>query len=204
MIHAFFYGIILAFGLIIPLGAQNIFVFNQGATQRHFLHAMPSVLTAACCDAVLIILAVLGISVAILAIPWLKAVVLILGFFFLLYMGWNTWKSKPTHLNDNQAPLSAKKQIIFSASASLLNPHALLDTIGVIGTSSLHFIGSAKWAYMLGCILMSCLWFFGLSVAGHFLHRLDKSGFGLIIINKLSALIIWAVALFMAWKIFTL
>lgn len=36
MLKAFIYGLILAFGLIIPLGVQNIFVFNQGASQKHF------------------------------------------------------------------------------------------------------------------------------------------------------------------------
>ncbi len=31
MSEAIIHGIILAFGLIIPLGVQNVFVFNQGA-----------------------------------------------------------------------------------------------------------------------------------------------------------------------------
>ena len=31
MTEAILHGIILAFGLIIPLGVQNVFVFNQGA-----------------------------------------------------------------------------------------------------------------------------------------------------------------------------
>jgi L-lysine exporter family protein LysE/ArgO len=30
-VEAIFHGILLAFGLILPLGAQNVFVFNQGA-----------------------------------------------------------------------------------------------------------------------------------------------------------------------------
>ena len=33
MSEAIIHGIILAFGLIIPLGVQNVFVFNQGASQ---------------------------------------------------------------------------------------------------------------------------------------------------------------------------
>ena len=40
-----------------------------------------------------------------------------------------------------------KRQIIFSMSVSLLNPHALLDTIGVIGTSSLQFSGHEKMVF---------------------------------------------------------
>ena len=202
MIQAFIYGFILALGLIIPLGVQNIFIFNQGATQRHFLNALPSVITASLCDTLLIVLSVLGVSVIVLTIPWLKTAIFIIGFFFLLYMGWITWNSRPEKLRKNANPYSAKRQIGFAASVSLLNPHALLDTIGVIGTNSLQFIGQDKLIYTLACITVSWCWFFGLSVAGFFLHRLDKTGLGLKFINKLSALIIWGVALYIGRQIF--
>ena len=201
MIYAFIYGVILAFGLIIPLGVQNVFIFNQGANQRHFLHAMPSVLTASLCDTILIICAVLGLSVAVLAISWLKTVVFIVGFFFLMYMGWVTWHNKPAKLQEGSKPISAKRQMAFAASVSLLNPHALLDTIGVIGTSSLQFAGNEKLAFTAACILVSCSWFFGLSVSGHFLHKLDKTGLWLRLVNKVSAFIIWVVAFYIGWQL---
>ena len=195
MIHAFVYGALLALGLIVPLGVQNIFLFNQGANQKHFLHAMPSVITATLCDGILIVSAVLGVSVAVLAIPWLKTTVLGLGCCFLLYMGWVTWRSKPSHLQQGKKPLSAKRQIIFATSVSLLNPHALIDTIGVIGTSSLHFSGNDKLAFVSACIVISGCWFFGISTAGHFMHKLDKNGQWLMRINKASALMVWGIAL---------
>lgn len=201
MIYAFTYGVILAFGLIIPLGVQNIFIFNQGANQRHFFHAMPSILTASLCDTILIICSVLGVSVVVLEIAWLKTVMFIIGFFFLSYMGWVTWHNKPTKLQEGSKPLSAKKQIAFAASVSLLNPHALIDSIGVIGTNSLEFVGNEKWAFTAACILVSCCWFFSLSVSGHFLHKLDKTGLWLRLVNKLSALIIWAVAFYIGWQL---
>lgn len=199
MLHAFLYGAILALGLIIPLGVQNIFIFNQGANQQHFLHAIPSVLTAIFCDATLIIFAVLGVSVVVLEMPGLKTAIFLVGFCFLVYMGWVTWHSKPTRLQAGEKPLSAKKQMVFAASVSLFNPHALLDTIGVIGTNSLQFAGSEKWIFTSACILMSACWFFGLSVAGHFLHQLDKTGRWLRCVNKLSAMIIWVIAGYIGW-----
>lgn len=199
MIYAFIYGVILAIGLIVPLGVQNIFIFNQGANQRHFLHAMPSVLAATVCDTILIVGAVLGVSAVVLTIPWLKTTILIIGFCFLIYMGWVTWHSKPTKLQNGQKPISAKKQVIFAISVSLLNPHALLDTIGVIGTSSLQFVGNEKLMFTFACILISACWFFGLSVSGHFLHKLDKTGRWLQIINKASALIMWTIASYIGY-----
>lgn len=201
MLHPFFYGLILSFGLIVPLGVQNIFVFNQGASQNDLWHALPSVITAAFCDTVLITIAVLGVSVVVLTLPWLKLLIFIVGFFFLAYMGWLTWRSQPKNFNNNQQPMSAQKQAWFALSVSLLNPHALLDTIGVIGTNALNFTGKARLVYTLACILTSCLWFLGLAIAGHFLHRLDKGGTGLRLINKISALIIWGVAIYIAYSI---
>ncbi len=201
MIYAFIYGAILSFGLIIPLGVQNVFIFNQGASQRHFLHALPSVAAASICDILLISMAILGVSVAVLHIAWLKTTIFMIGFFFLLYMGWVTWRNNPTKLQNNSEPLSPKKQVGFAISFSLLNPHALLDSIGVIGASSLNFTGSEKWMFTIACFIISCCWFFSLSVAGHTLQRLDKSGKWLLMINKISALIIWTVALYIGWQL---
>lgn len=196
---AFIHGVILAFGLIIPLGVQNVFVFNQGATQPRLLFALPSVLTAFICDALLISLAVLGVSLIVLELPWLKFILFTVGFFFLMYMGYVTWKSKPAAMQSQNA-FSFKRQIYFASSVSLLNPHAILDTIGVIGTSSLAYSGYHKWLFSFACILVSLLWFFGLAIAGNFMQKFDKNGFWLNAVNKISALIIWGVAVFLLWQ----
>jgi len=204
MIEALLFGGILAFGLIMPLGVQNIFIFNQGATQKHFYHALPSVITAALCDSTLILLAIGGVSAVVFELPWVKIAIYVMGFCFLSYMGWITWHYKPKKLKEGHKPYKAKKQIAFAASVSLLNPHAYVDTIGVIGTNSLNFDGNEKIAYTFACIGVSVLWFCCLAVAGHYLHKLDKKGAGLALLNKLSALISWGVALYlgrclMAW-----
>lgn len=202
MWQAFIYGVILAFGLILPLGAQNIFIFNQGANQKSILHALPSVITASLCDTMLILCAVLGIAAAVLTLPVLKNFIFVIGFIFLMYIGWITWKSKPNTLAQDAKPLSAKQQIIFAISASLLNPHAILDTIGVIGTNSLNFSGHEKWLYTLACISVSCIWFLSLAITGYFFHKLDKTGKGIQAVNKISAIIIWSVGLYIARQLF--
>jgi len=196
MTTAFFYGVTLAFGLILPLGIQNVFIFNQGATQPSYFRAVPSVITAFICDVVLILLAVLGVSFIVLTIPWLKNLIFGVGIIFLGYMGYTTWKSSGG-ARAVAKPLSAKAQIGFAASVSLLNPHALLDTIGVIGTNSLNFLGYDKFAYTTGCIFVSLCWFVGLSIAGHYFNKMDKTGQGSVIINKISALIMWGVAVYL-------
>jgi len=194
---AFIYGILLAFGLIVPLGVQNIFVFNQGVTQNKWVHSIPSILTAFLCDALLILGAIMGVSMLALSVPGVKTGIYLVGLVFLTYMGWVTWNAKPASESERK-PLSAIKQIAFAASVSLLNPHALIDTVGVIGTNSLNFVGQDKWLFTIACLLVSFAWFLGLSLAGHYTKRIDGSGKALAVLNKFSALIIWSVAIYIA------
>lgn len=196
---AFIYGFLLAFGLIMPLGVQNVFILNQGALQPSFLKALPAILTACLCDTILILLAVLGVSFVVLEFVWLKVLLLSVGIVFLIYMGFVTWRSVPkSSKEENPKVMSPKKQVAFAASVSLLNPHAILDTIGVIGTSSLKYTGGEKWMFTFACILVSYLWFFGLATIGRIIGQRDRSGRVMGIFNKLSAIIIWGAAIFMA------
>ncbi|OXB98030.1 MULTISPECIES: LysE/ArgO family amino acid transporter [Bacillus] len=197
MSEAIIHGIILAFGLIIPLGVQNVFVFNQGASQPNILRAAPVVLTASICDTLLILIAVQGVSLVLLTFSWLTNSLYIIGFFFLLYMGFVIWRSNPSNDVKQEKSMPLKKQILFAASVSLLNPHAILDTIGVIGTNSIQYIGSEKWAFTLTTIIVSWIWFISLALAGKFLKRIDSTGKTILLLNKFSGLIIWGVALYM-------
>lgn len=72
MIQPVLHGILLALGLILPLGAQNVFVFNQGANQKKMINALPVVITAGLCDTFLIIIAVLGVSLILMSLPVLQ------------------------------------------------------------------------------------------------------------------------------------
>lgn len=48
--NAIIHGIVLAFGLILPLGVQNVFIFQQGAWQKQVWRALPAVISASVCD----------------------------------------------------------------------------------------------------------------------------------------------------------
>ncbi len=200
MVDAFLHGFILAIGLILPLGAQNVFIFNQGATQTSFLRTLPVVVTAGLCDTLLIVIAVLGLSVIVFAIPWLSTVIYMIGFLFLLYMGVQVWKSSSA-INGSKQERTVWHQVTFALSASLLNPHALLDTIGVIGTGSLIYQGGARWSYTVACVLVSWLWFFFLAILGKVLKGLDAEGRVIRLLNQISALIIWGVACYFGFLI---
>ncbi len=199
MIH----GIILAFGLILPLGVQNVFVFNQGATQTKFRRTLPVIITASLCDTVLISLAVLGVSVLVFGIYWIKLVLLLAGILFLTYMGFVSWNSNPNSTSFERKALSTRKQIAFAMSVSLLNPHAIMDTIGVIGTNSLTYTGTEKLVFSIACISISWIWFFSLAFVGRQIGRLNNSVLFIRILNKLSAVIIWGTAIHLVFSLFS-
>ncbi|WP_075980535.1 LysE/ArgO family amino acid transporter [Bacillus massilinigeriensis] len=199
------HGIILSFGLILPLGVQNVFVFNQGAIQKQFNQAIPAILTAAICDTLLIYLAVAGVSIIVFSFEWLRNLLFIGGFFFLLYMGFMMWKSSPDQRSEQDSnTFSAKRQVIFALSVSLLNPHAIMDTVGVIGTSSLAYSGLEKWIFMIACICVSWIWFFGLAIAGRRIGKVNPGGQFLKRINQASALIIWGMAIYIGYQFFVI
>ena len=82
MLIAFLHGFILSAGLILPPGAQNVFLINQGANQKKFIHALPAIVTAGLSDTLLIIFSVAGVSLIILSIPALQLTMYIIGFIF--------------------------------------------------------------------------------------------------------------------------
>lgn len=169
--QAIIHGIILAFGLILPLVVQNVFVFSQGATQPYLYKALPAAITAAISDTLLILLAAFGLSLLVLQFAWLRFVLMMIGIIFLLYMGGMIWKSEGTTTNENKA-LSFRQQILFALSVSLLNPHAILDIVGVIGTSAITYSGLDQVLFTVACISVSWAWFLGLIVAGNQIKNL--------------------------------
>ncbi|CQR58700.1 LysE/ArgO family amino acid transporter [Paenibacillus riograndensis] len=205
MLEAIVHGILLAFGLILPLGVQNIFVFNQGALQPRFRRVVPVVLTAAVCDTLLIAAAVGGISLVLLSVEWVTPIVYGAGILFLCIMGWKIWNAAPGERDREARVLSLKGQVGYALSVSLLNPHALLDTVGVIGTNSLQYTGAERWAFAAAAAGISWMWFLSLAAAGRVLGRLDSSGRVIRLLNTVSALLIWGIAVYMGvrlWRSF--
>ena len=197
--QAFIHGVILALGLILPLGVQNIFVFNQGAAQRRFIMALPAVITASVCDTFLILLSVQGVSLLLLEFGFLKLALIGFGIVFLIYMGWLTWNAGAAKNRQETETWPLRRQVMFAASVSLLNPHAILDTIGVIGTSSVQYQNFDKLLFTGACILVSWLWFLGLALLGRFMGGQDWFVRHMAGVNKLSAVFMWGSAVYMLY-----
>lgn len=195
MLTAFLHGFILSAGLILPPGAQNVFLINQGANHKKFIHALPAVITAGLSDTLLIILSVAGVSLIILSIPTLQLAMYIIGFLFLSYMAISLWFTKP---ETAEAPvkLTPYKQVAYALSVSLLNPHAILDTAGIIGTNSTAYTGSALVLFTFSCIAVSWIAFIILVLLGRLIGNFDSNGKITGYINKISAVVIFIIDCF--------
>jgi L-lysine exporter family protein LysE/ArgO len=196
MLSAFLHGYLLAFGLILPLGPQNAFVLSQGASRSHRMRALAVVIAAALSDTLLIVLAVLGVSMIVLTLPWIKTALIVFGVLFLAYVGWLTWRSDGIEKNgtDDRNGWSLRRQVAFTLAISLFNPHAILDTIGVIGTSALAYQGNARLAFTAACILNSWLWFLMLSLLGRWVGNIESVRRWL---NRASAVVMWGSAAYL-------
>ena len=87
-------------------------------------------------------------------LEWLRITLMLGGVVFLVYMGYSIWRSQPAQVQTGTS-IPAQKQILFALSVSLLNPHAILDTVGVIGTSALSYIGTEQMMFTIACITVS-------------------------------------------------
>ncbi len=199
------HGVLLSLGLIAAPGPQNIFLFQQGAAHQQLRYAAPSAIVASVADTVLIVAAVAGVSILLLQFVWLHAVLFAAGSVFLFYFGWLLLTSPALSFDPAVSePLGARAQIGFATSVSLLNPHALLDTIAIIGANAAVYTGIDRWLFAAGCIAVSWLFFGGLLVAGHlFGMRADTDSWA----RRLrygSTAIVWVVAGYLGWQFLTI
>ncbi|WP_083521101.1 LysE/ArgO family amino acid transporter [Alicyclobacillus kakegawensis] len=205
MTAAFVHGFLLSLGLILPIGMQNSFILTQGALHRG-KDWLPGVVTASLCDTLLIALAVLGVSGVALHMGWVRYTLGALGGVFLLYMGWSTWRDgKEEDVSSaSSTAWTPRRQIGFAASVSLLNPHALIDTLAVIGGSaSAYSTWDDKLVFGAACAAVSWLWFFGLASAGHVLGRRALRDASLRVLNRIAAGMMWASALYLGYILYT-
>lgn len=162
----------LSIGLIIAIGAQNSFVLRQGLLRKHvFVTALISSLG----DVILILIGISGVGSIIADNKLLINIALWGGAIFLFYYGIRSLKSALTEntLSKDRNPeiSTTQKQAVTAAFAfSLLNPHAILDTVVLIGSVSSQYLGINKMLFGIGASFASVVWFFGLAYGAVWLN----------------------------------
>ncbi|GGJ18955.1 LysE/ArgO family amino acid transporter [Deinococcus roseus] len=191
----FLKGLMLGFSLILAIGAQNAFVLRQGlARQQPFWIAFTSALG----DALLITLGALGVGTLISSVPLLKGLAMWGGALFLLWFSFKSFRSalQPATLDSTQKAqkLTVRAAILTSVGFSLLNPHAILDTVVLIGSISGQYRAGQRWTFAAGSIVASFVWFFALAYLSGFLAPLFRKPITWRVLDVLIGLVMLGIA----------
>jgi L-lysine exporter family protein LysE/ArgO len=194
-------GLLLGLGLILPIGSQNIYVLKS-AIRIKLPRSLVIGLVAAACDTLLIVIGALGASAALMAVPVLRPALLIAGACLLFYLGVRALRLPVPDEDENSGEENLAKAVLATVSASLINPHAIIDTVGVIGLAISSATEGAM-AFGLGAISASLVWFLFLTLAGSLLAaRLTPKARQWI--DRVSGLILLVFGLRLAWEAFRL
>ncbi len=166
MSQVFLEGFLLQASLIFALGAQNIFILETGIRKQH--HILVS-FVCFLCDYFIIMLGVLGTASLLEEYPQIKIVFGILGISFLIYYGLGKLRSVEQTFNPHETENKSNtliKSILGAITFSVVNPHAYLDGIILIGGYSTKFSElSERVALGSGAAFYSLIWFLALSSA---------------------------------------
>ncbi len=167
-----FWVLLQGFGLgatmIIPIGAQNAYVLNQGI-KRH--HHFTTATTCSLLDMLFISLGMFGGGALLSQSQTLLYGVTIAGMVFLTVYGALSLKSalKTAQPNEEETPtamsLGRKGVILGAIGVTVFNPHLYLDTVVILGSLGGQFSGLERVAFALGTMLASIVWFYSLSYA---------------------------------------
>jgi L-lysine exporter family protein LysE/ArgO len=170
-------GFSLGASIIIPIGAQNAYVLNQGIQRQHHY------LTAATCsllDVIFISVGVFGGGLFLSRHPQLLTFLTVGGIGFLSFYAFGLLKSafKTPHIESrHDVDTAYGKMTVFlgAIAVSALNPHVYLDTIVILGSIGGQFQDFERVLFATGNICASFVWFFSLSIGaarlGHILSR---------------------------------
>jgi L-lysine exporter family protein LysE/ArgO len=153
-------GFLLCLSLIVAIGPQNAFVIRQGINKNYvFL----TILIVSLCDILLISLGVLGVGQTLNRFLWLKVLLTMGGVIFLAIYGTktflNAFKNQSLKVDTQNKQSSAVFVALQALSFSLLNPHAILDTLVILGSVSAQYNFNNAILFGVGACLASICWF---------------------------------------------
>ena len=164
-------GFFSGLSLILAIGAQNIFVIEQGLKKQYVF------LVCLICSISDLILIFLGIFLfEYFKIYFTQTVELffnILLFIFLVYFVVSKIRSTYNRFNINldKNKLSLKNVIIKTIGFTYLNPHVYSDTVFFLGNFSKNFLIIQKYYFGIGASIASFLFFFALGYLSKFLSN---------------------------------
>ena len=168
-------GFFTGLSLIFAIGAQNIFVIEQGL-KKQFVFIV--CLICAISDFLLIFLGIfLFHYFDSFFTPLIELIFNILLLFFLLNFIWVKIKDnkKEIEIGESNIRISFFKTIYRTLGFTYLNPHVYSDTVFFLGNFSKNFLVSQKYLFGIGASISSLTFFFALGYLSKYLSNYLKN-----------------------------
>ena len=171
LILGFFTGL----SLILAIGAQNIFVIEQGLKKQHIF------LVCLICSISDLILIFLGIFLFHYFIQYFNHtielifnILLIIFLIHFIYSKIRSFNSK-VHFNNKVIDISKFNVFLKTLGFTYLNPHVYSDTVFFLGNFSKNFILNQKILFGVGASIASFIFFFVIGYLSKYLSQYAKS-----------------------------
>ena len=164
-------GFFTGLSIILAIGAQNIFVIEQGLKKQYVF------LVCLICSISDLLLIFLGIFLfeyfKEFFSSFIELIFNILLLFFLVYFIFSKLKIKYNKINIGfkNNTFSLKNTVVKTLGFTYLNPHVYSDTVFFLGNFSKNFLISQKYYFGIGASIASFLFFFCLGYLSKFLSR---------------------------------
>lgn len=159
LLPAFAKGFAISAGLIIAIGAQNMFVLRQGLKGEH---VGPIVLFCATADAVLIVSGVSGLGGVLALVPGLSLALSLGGAAFLSWYGISALRRAARSsalVVDDRPGMTLSAALAGTAAFTLLNPHVYIDTVLLVGAVGASLPPVERPLFIAGAATASLSWF---------------------------------------------
>ena len=165
------FGFFTGLSLILAIGAQNIFVIEQGLKKQYiFLVCLICTIS----DFLLIFLGIFLFEYFKIFFTYeVELIFNILLFFFLVYFVISKIKIKYNELNIGfkKSPTALKNIVIKTLGFTYLNPHVYSDTVFFLGNFSKSFLLYDKIIFGIGASVASTLFFFSIGYASNYFSK---------------------------------
>ena len=196
-------GFFTGLSLILALGAQNIFVMEQGLKKQYIF------LVCLICSISDLILIFLGIFLFEFFKHYFTNIVeLILNILLLIFLIYFIiskikFKYKETNLYSDQITNSLKNVIFKTIGFTYLNPHVYSDTVFFLGNFSKNFFIIHKYLFGLGASISSFIFFFFLGYLSKYLSKYLNNPKTWKAINSFIIIFMSSLSLYVLIEIFT-
>ena len=195
-------GFVTGLSLIFAIGAQNIFVIEQGL-KKEYIFLVCSI--CAISDFILIFFGIFLFSFFDNFFSFkIEFILNLLLFIFLVHFIWNKIKTQKSKIviNKNYKKYSFLKIIYKTLGFTYLNPHVYSDTVFFLGNFSKNFLIQQKYLFGIGASISSLIFFFSLGYLSNYLSKYLIKKKTWRIINLIIILFMFFLALYVLKNIF--